>query len=148
MLFVLFHVKGECYAIAARDVIEIVPMVRLRVIPKSPGYIAGLLNYRGTGVPVVDLCALFTSESSRVLLSSRLMLVRFRDDKRRDHVLGLLAENITDTVDCDPAEFAACGVSTADTPYLGDIATLRDRIVQRIEVDALLTKAVRENLFR
>lgn len=148
MLFVLFHVKGECYAIAGRQVVEIVPWAKLRRIPKTPAYVAGLLNYRGTGVPVLDLCALFTGEGCGAVLSSRVMLVAYRDDKGGDHVLGLMAENITDTLDCDPKRFVPAGIENPDAPYLREVATLRDRIVQRIDVNALLPAKVRESLFR
>lgn len=148
MLFVLFHVKGECYAVSARQIVEIVPMARLRVIPKTPNYVAGLLNYRGAGIPVLDLCALFANVACQALISSRVMLVNFRDDRGGEHVLGLMAENVTDTVEYNAADFGTCGITGPDTPYLGDIATLGDRIVQRIDVNALLPPPVREALFR
>jgi chemotaxis-related protein WspB len=74
--------------------------------------------------------------------------VAFRDDRGAEHTLGLMAENVTDTIECDPDEFSPPGISSPETPYLGEIATLKDRIVQRIEVDALLPKNVRDTLFR
>ncbi len=148
MLFVLFYVRDECYAIAGKKVVEVVPCVKMRKLPKTPAYVAGLLNYRGVGVPVLDLCALFSGDGCSSLMSSRILLVTLRDEKGVEHTLGLLAENVTDTVDCDPDEFSATGITNPETPFLGDIATIKERIVQRIEIDALLPKPVRETLFR
>jgi chemotaxis-related protein WspB len=148
MLFVLFHVRGESYAIAATQVVEIVPKVKLRSIPKSPDYVAGLLNYRGIGVPVLDLCALFAGKRCTSLFSSRIVLVNVRDEGDAVRVLGLLAERVVETIERTAEDFRASGVSNASAPYLCDVVTVDERLVQRIDVDALLPDGVRGTLFR
>ena len=55
MLFITFKLGEANYALEARQVIEVVPLVTLRACSGAPAYIAGLANYRGTGVPIVDL---------------------------------------------------------------------------------------------
>jgi chemotaxis-related protein WspB len=148
MLFVLIHVRGESYAIAATQVVEIVPKVKLRSIPKSPDYVAGLMNYRGAGVPVLDLCALFAGKRCKSLFSSRIVLVNLRDGGASGRVLGLLAERVVETIERSADDFHASGVSNASAPYLSEVATVDERLVQRIDVDALLPDTVRGTLFR
>lgn len=147
MLYVLFQVREESYAVPAGQVIEIVPAARLRKLPKAPEYVAGLLNWRGTGVPVLDLCALFVGEACARVFSSRIVLVDYRDSHGAGHALGLLAENVIDTLECDPAAFAPAGISSAQAPWLGDVLTRHERLVQRIDVDRLLPQSVRDALF-
>ena len=58
MLLLLFHLGSELYAIESSQVIEIIPTVNLRPLHHVPDYVAGLFNYRGKFIPVIDLSQL------------------------------------------------------------------------------------------
>src|SRR5690606_32186615 len=58
MLFLLFELDGDRYALPARDVVEVLPLVALKQIPDAPPGVAGVMDYRGHAVPVLDLSAL------------------------------------------------------------------------------------------
>lgn len=147
MLYLLFQVRDESYAVSARQVVEVVPAAKLRKQPKAPEFIAGLLNWHGTGVPVLDLCALFASGACARTMSSRIVLVNYRDGRGDVHVLGLFAENVVETLECDDTRFAPSGIKNPLTPWLGDVVTQNERLVQRVEVDRLLPQNVRDALF-
>jgi chemotaxis-related protein WspB len=55
MLLLLFEIGNGRYALEVNQIIEIVPLVKFKKIPHSPDYVAGLMNYRGKGLPVIDL---------------------------------------------------------------------------------------------
>ena len=148
MLYLLFHVKDESYAVDVRVVIEVVPRVKLRSIPKAPEYVAGLLNYRGEGVPVLDLCMLLHGKSCAAVFGSRMVLVQYPDARGALRVLGLLAEQVTDTLQCKPEEFQPSTLVHTAAPYLRDVITHRDHLVQRVDVTALLPSAVQALLFQ
>lgn len=148
MLYLLFHVKDESYAVDVRGVIEVVPRVKLRSLPKAPDYVAGLLNYRGESVPVLDLCMLLHGRSCAAVYGSRLVLVHYPDARGAPRILGLLAEQVTDTLQCKPEEFQPSTLVHSDAPYLRDVITYHDRLVQRVEIPALLPSAVQALLFK
>ena len=54
MLLLLFHLGSELYAIESSQVIDIIPTVNLRPLHHVPDYVAGLFNYRGKFIPVID----------------------------------------------------------------------------------------------
>ena len=58
MLALFFELRGEVFAIPARAVVEVVPKVELRVVPRAPQWLAGVFPYRGAVLPVVDLTRL------------------------------------------------------------------------------------------
>ena len=58
MLFLLFQLGSDRYAIDALRVVEVLPCVQVKQIPHAPAGIAGVINYRGAPVPVLDLCLL------------------------------------------------------------------------------------------
>jgi len=50
MLFLLFQLGQDRYALEASRVIEVLPLVSLKRIPQAPRGVAGLFNYRGRPV--------------------------------------------------------------------------------------------------
>ena len=65
----------EFHAIDVARVVEVVPRINLRRLPHAPCFLAGVFDYRGKVVPVVDLGVLLGSESCRDQLSTRIILV-------------------------------------------------------------------------
>ena len=82
----------------ASQVRKVVPRVALTRIPRAPEFAAGLMNYRATLVPVVDLCLLATGKPSALKMSTRIILVDYTLADDRPEILGLLAEHVVETV--------------------------------------------------
>jgi len=116
MLALAFHLGKDRFALRCADVVEVVPRVQLRDIPKAPPYIPGMFTYRGGVVPVLDLCLLLWGAPCADRMSSRVILVR-----HGGRVIGLLAERVTEAVTLDPARAAPPGIAIPDAPYLGDV---------------------------
>src|SRR5438445_146788 len=77
MLFLLFKLGKERYALSASRVVEVLPLVDLKQLPQAPNGVAGVFNYRGRPVPALDLCALTLGHSSSELLSTRIIIVNY-----------------------------------------------------------------------
>ncbi|MCY1188235.1 hypothetical protein D9M73_293130 [compost metagenome] len=76
------------------------------------------------------------------------MLVHYRVDVQRpDLLLGLILEQATDTLRCDPADFQPYGLDNCNAPYLGPVREDALGLVQWIQVGDLLPEAVRMLLF-
>ena len=58
MLFLLFQMGEDRYAIEATQVLEVLPLVNFKRIPGAPSSMAGVFNYHGTPVPLIDLSEL------------------------------------------------------------------------------------------
>ncbi len=75
MLLLTFQAADNLYAIDVARVVEVVPRIQLRRLPHAPNFLAGVFDYRGKVVPVVDLGILLGSENCRDRLSTRIILV-------------------------------------------------------------------------
>ncbi len=144
MLFLLFKIGDERYCLDVSRVIEVVPMVLFKKIPHAPPYLTGLFNYRGTIVPVVDLSALLHDEPCRPLLSTRTILVDYIGPDKGAHVLGLLAEHVTETISRREADFQSPGVEIENSRFLGAVISDSEGMIQRIVVDKLPPQALPE----
>jgi chemotaxis-related protein WspB len=146
MLFVLFHLGPDRYAIDAGMVAEILPLVGIKSLPQAPRAVSGVFNFHGSPVPVVDLSRLALGRPSRGRLSTRIILVRYPTEGG-ERLLGLLAEKATETLRRDPADFVSSGVADDQAPYLGPVMADDRGIVQWIDVKTLLPPSITAVLF-
>ena len=63
------------YAIAAREVVEVLPYAPLEVWPGAPACVAGMFLYRGNPRPAVDLLRLARRASCPLLWNTRIIVV-------------------------------------------------------------------------
>src|SRR5262249_7395722 len=92
MLYIAFSIGAARYAVGALEVERVVPLLELSVAPESGGALAGVCNYHGEPVRVVDLSSLAGGEPAARLLSTRLIIVKHAGCR-----IGLLAEGVTET---------------------------------------------------
>jgi chemotaxis-related protein WspB len=147
MLMLLFHLGNSRYAVPVTEVVEVTPQVTLETIPRAPDYVAGLFSYRGQHVPVIDLCRVLKNRSCRDSFTTRTILVDFPLPGGGRRTLGLLAEQVTETIDIDPAAFSPTGLHLSDAPYLGQAARCNADLIQQISIAALLPENVQAQLF-
>jgi chemotaxis-related protein WspB len=147
MLFVLFQLGHDRYALDAAQVVEVLPLVQVKQLPRAAPGVAGVFTYRGAPVPVLDLSELALGRPAEVRLSTRLLLVHYPDGWGRKRLLGLIAEKATETLRCEPENFVDAGVNAQGAPFLGPVATDPRGIVQWVQVDRLLSSPVRAALF-
>ena len=145
MLFLLFQMDRDRYALEASQIAEVLPLVEIKKIPHAPRGVAGVFNYRGAPVPAVDLSELMLGRPAPARLDTRILVVR--EQKSGTRLLGLIAENATATLRREPQEFVASGVSVDGAAYLGPVTQDARGLIQWVEVDKLLSEPVRAALY-
>ena len=148
MLFLLFELGNDRYALDVRQIAEVLPLVAVKQIPRAPRAMTGVLTYRGAPVPVVDLSQLTLGRPSLRRLSTRIVLVHCPDETGRTHLLGLIAERATETMRHEPSDFVPSGVTDAGAPYLGPVVGGARGLIQWIDVRTLLPPSFRDLLFK
>jgi len=147
MLLLQFQAGADRYGLDIEQVIEVSSLVSLRPIPHAPAEVAGTFNYRGTLTPVVDLTALLTGAPSRLRMSSRIILVTYQGEDGRSHILGLLAEEVTEMIRCNKEDLQQPVVSVSGAPYLGDMIFDDRGSLQVLDMERLLTRDLLFTLF-
>ena len=151
MLFVQFTLGSDRYLLDSAQVERMLPLAPLKALPGAPAWVAGVLDYEGASVPVVDIAALALARPSQERLSTRLALVVYprRDDDGAitRHRLGLLLEQATRTVTFDPASFGGAGIDTPHARYLGPLTRDDAGLLQWVRIEHLLPDDVQALLF-
>jgi chemotaxis-related protein WspB len=148
MLLILFQIGRDRYALQASSIIEVLPLMNLKSVPNAPIGVAGVLNYRGIPVPVIDLNEMATAIPAVRRLSTRIILVKYPLEAEHPHPLGLIAEHATNMMRRSAQDFIETGVDSDNAPYLGRVTNDPGGLIQWIEVERLLKPEIRDVLFR
>lgn len=140
MLLLSFRMGDERYALDASEVVEITPLVQLRKILHAPGEIAGIFNYRGNPIPVLDLAYLIQQRPCQVFLSTRIILIKHIDKNKASYIIGIMAEQVSETTKRDESEFTNPGVMVENAPYLTAVANDSKGMIQFIDLSKLISE--------
>lgn len=148
MLFLLFKLDDDRYAIEADKVASVLPLVTAKKIPHAPAAIAGAFTHRGEAIPLIDLSRLTLGRAARRQLSTRIVVAHYPLIDGSTRKLGLITEQVVETTRIAPDAFVASGVSNEEASYLGPVASDADGLIQWVKIEHLLPDSVRDLLFQ
>ena len=135
--YVIFWINGQEYGVSIDDTQEITRVPeKLESVPSTPDYLKGIVNLRGTVLPVIDLRSRLGMPSSET--SERQRIVVLTKDKQRT---GFIVDGVAEvkTVVRQTIENAP-SLSDMQSEFLNRLIKLNDekRIIQIIEPNVLL----------
>ena len=136
MLMFLVYIGENRFAIESELIVEVVPRVILKKLSHVPPYVAGMLNYGGMPIPVVDLCYLLEEREARSSMHTRILLFKFKEIDR-EYQIGFIAEKITQTITQKRSDFIDSQVRIREVPYLDGILTDEEGVIQFIDAQEL-----------
>ncbi len=143
MLLLNFHLGDGRYAISGHDVIRVLPLVRLQKIHNAPPLVAGLLNYGGTLVPVIDLCQLLLNRPCEAMVSTRIIMVEYRLPNNETRPLGLIAEDVTEATYRDTSDLISPFMSPEDRRYLSGAILDGEEMIHLLDVQTVVGEEIR-----
>ncbi len=148
MQLLTFHVKEDRYAIRTSKIREILPVVKLMPLPFTLPCVSGLLNYRGTAVPVIDLTVLIANTSTRLLMSSRIIIINYQVSVDDTRSLALLAEQATEIIKHDESIIQDYGLSMENANFLGELIYDDNGMIQLVDPINLLSDKLNGSIFK
>jgi len=104
--YLTFMLGTEMFAIGILGIKEIIEYGNLTVVPMMPAFVRGVINLRGSVVPVIDLQARFgkgaTLQSNRTCV---VILELIQEDE--SHVLGIVVDSVSEVIEIELADIKA-----------------------------------------
>jgi purine-binding chemotaxis protein CheW len=134
-----FCLGAETYGVDILRVQEIRGWSAVTRIPKSPPHVLGVLNLRGSIVPIIDLRVRFSLERADFTPLTVIIVLSITTPGGRSE-FGLVVDSVSDVVDISVKDLK-------ETPNLGGklnadfiecLATIADRMLILLDVDALI----------
>jgi purine-binding chemotaxis protein CheW len=91
------------FAVGILNVKEIIEYGNLTEIPMMPAFIRGVINLRGSVVPVIDLSARFGGSQTEVGRRTCIVIVEVEDDEAK-HDIGIMVDAVSEVLDIPGSE--------------------------------------------
>jgi purine-binding chemotaxis protein CheW len=137
--YLTFIMGDEEYGVDILRVQEIKGWERATPVPNTPAYIKGVMNLRGTIVPVIDLRLRFGMEPIEYGPMTVVIVLRVEHDTG-SRVMGVVVDAVSDVYNVPEKEMkSAPDFGTAiDTAFIKGLATLGEKMVIVLDIDHLL----------
>jgi purine-binding chemotaxis protein CheW len=134
-----FSLEGETYGIDILRVQEIRGWSAVNRIPQTPAHVLGVLNLRGSIVPIIDLRLRFNLSSAEFTPLTVIIVMSIRTARGLSE-FGLVVDSVSDVIDVrgeDIKETPNMG-ARMNADFIESLATVADRMVILLDVDALI----------
>ncbi|MDO9106490.1 MAG: chemotaxis protein CheW [Methylovulum sp.] len=145
--FLTFELAGEAYGVDILKVQEIRGWEAVRIIPNTPSFIKGVLNLRGSVVPIVDLRERFSLEHSEYSQKT-VVIVLCVKHRNSTFVMGIVADAVSDVLDIrlEDIKKAPNFGTKIDTRYMRGMHVYKKNMIMLLDVDKLLNPDELESL--
>jgi purine-binding chemotaxis protein CheW len=133
--FLTFFLGGEEYGLEILKVHEIISMLPITRIPRSPDYIRGVINLRGKVIPIMDLRTRFsmpaTDTSDSCIIVTQIQGVQ----------IGMVVDQVSEVANITAAEVEDTPSFGADvhTEFLLGLAKQGGKVKLLLDIDRVLT---------
>ncbi len=140
--FLSFDIDGERYAIPVIDVEVVLEMPLVTRVPRAPEYVRGVVNHRGSVIPVVDLRVLFGLPSSDLQEERSVIVTEIMFDGEK-LTAGVLADEVQEVLTLDAAiiEEAPSWGTSVDDRFIAGIAKHAGRFIILLKLEQALASA-------
>ncbi len=101
--FLTFKLEGELFALGIAKVREVLEYSVATKVPRMPEFVQGVINLRGTVVPVVDVKLRLGLPPTQRTVDTCIVITEVDIDGETT-VLGALADSVQEVVDLDPSQ--------------------------------------------
>ncbi|MBL4638128.1 MAG: chemotaxis protein CheW [Proteobacteria bacterium] len=137
--YLTFLLGDEEYGVEILRVQEIKGWDIVTNIPNTPDYLCGVLNLRGTIVPVVDLRLRFEMSVCEYTPTTVIVVLNIEGETQR--TVGIVVDGMSDTHNVmpddikPPPDFG----NTIDIDYITGLVSLGENMVMLLDIDRLLS---------
>jgi len=138
--YLSFQVAGESYAVGVLQAREIIEYSTLTRVPHAPAAVRGVINLRGSVVPVVDLAVKFGLPASEIGRRTCVVIVECTIEGEA-MVMGVMADAVNQVLDLGPTDIepAPSFGTRVRTEYLKGMGKLEQGFVLLLDMDKLLS---------
>lgn len=132
--FIVFNLEDKQFALPLDPVDRVVRAVEITVLPEVPTIVRGIINYKGTVLPVIDIRSRFHLPGREIRLNDQFIIVRTA--KRS---IALLVDTVTGNIEKPTADVVPPSSFMKGVEFLDGVIKLEDGIMLIPDLDKILT---------
>jgi len=141
--YLSFNLDDERYAVPVASVEVVLEMASITRVPMCPPYLRGVINHRGSVVPVVDLKAVFGRGQTELSEGASIIVTQI-DYEGESLTAGVLADEVQEVLELDPrnVESAPSFGSRIDGSFVKGIGKHGEGFVILLDLERALSGPV------
>jgi len=138
--YLTFKLDEEVFALDVAKVREILEYTGITKVPQTPDFMRGVINLRGSVVPVIDLRLKFGMSATVQTVNTCIIVVEVGQEDET-LVLGLLADSVQEVIEMEPEQIeAAPHIGTRlNTDFIKGMGKHDNRFVMILDIDKVFT---------
>ncbi len=138
-----FFLAGEEYGVDILRVQEIKGWDSVTNIPNTPEYIRGVINIRGSIVPIIDMRLRFNLEKKEYDATTVVIVLNVVNEGKADRTMGVVVDAVSDVynVPIDDVKASPDFGTAVDTEFVTGLATIDNKMIIVLDIDHMLNAA-------
>lgn len=135
-----FFLSGEEYGVDILRVQEIKGWDSVTHIPNTPDYIRGVINIRGSIVPIIDMRLRFSLEKKEYDATTVVIVLNVVNQLSSDRTMGIVVDAVSDVynIPVDDVKASPDFGTAVDTEFVTGLATVDNKMIIVLDIDHML----------
>ncbi|MBN1270076.1 MAG: purine-binding chemotaxis protein CheW [Kiritimatiellae bacterium] len=138
--YLTFQLGDESYGLEIMKAQEIIGMMHVTRVPRTPAFVRGVVNLRGKVIPVIDLRRKFGLEPKADTDRTCIIVSQI---VREDHhvIMGLIVDEVSEVLDilAEQIDVSPDFGSAVDTSFLLGMGKVGARVIMLLDVDKVFS---------
>ncbi len=138
--FLTFKLADEVFALDITKVREVLDFTTVTKVPRTPEFMRGVINLRGSVVPVVDLRLKFGMTRTESSVNTCIIITEVTVDNDTT-ILGALADSVQEVLDLAPGSIASAPKigTKLKTEFIKGMGRRDDRFIIILDIDKVFS---------
>lgn len=138
--YLTFNLAGEQYGLEILKVREIIGLMEITAVPRTPDFVRGVINLRGKVIPIIDLRTKFGIASIEDTEQTCIIVVDVFEDQSPVQ-MGVIVDSVSEVLDIDVGDIdkAPRFSSSLDTSFIKGIAKTKGGVKILLRIEEVLT---------
>ncbi len=136
--FLTFLLGGDIFAINILNIREILEYSPLTPVPMTPNFIEGVLNLRGSVVPVINLSLRFEKTASEVNKRTSIVIVEITHDEQKMDI-GVIVDIVNEVIEIPEIEPAPTFGASIRTDFIEGMGKINDGFTIILDLNHVLS---------
>lgn len=146
--FLVFMLDDKTFALPLEPVERVVRAVEVTPLPETPDIVSGIINYKGTILPVINIRSRFHLPEREMQLNHQFIIIQ-----TAKRPIALLTDTVTGNIETPAADVVPPSDIIEDVEFLQGVLKLEDGVmlipdldkILTVKEDRVLTKALKES---
>lgn len=127
--YLTFFLDGELYGIAIDKVKEIIAMMKITHVPKTPEFMQGIINLRGLIIPIVDTRVRFEMPHKEPDMQTTIIIIEVEKTS-----IGFIVDRVEEVVSLDGTALSEPPKFGINIDFISKIAQAGDSVIMVLDV--------------